>query len=223
LRDYSRFDEFLDQLCQDIYPQPSDFGHTIYAKQAIDEMCPTDIIDVLDVGCGVGFCQEIFGQLGHQYTGITLGNDDYLEARKTGKNVYLGDMTYLPWNDNSFDLIFARHVLEHSPFPLLTLMEWRRVSKKYLLLVNPTPEFWSVAGRNHYSVLYKDQLWWLLKRAGWEIVLDQDFMTTNKLYREMYSNNQKRLAKGEPLIEVPGVPKVIEYRLLCKKVEPICE
>ena len=75
------------------------------------------------------------------------------------------------WVPNFSTIIFSRHYLEHSPFPLLTLMEWHRVSKKYLCLVLPNPEYFTYVGRNHYAVMGdKTQIRWLLRRAGWKII-----------------------------------------------------
>ena len=80
----------------------------------------TSVKTVLDVGCGTGFLQETFESFGKEYTGITLG-EDFLVAKGLGKNVYNMDFNFLEFPANSFDLIFSRHSLEHSPFPLLTL------------------------------------------------------------------------------------------------------
>ena len=69
--------------------------------------------------------------------------------------------------------MFARHALEHSPFPILSLMEWHRVSKQHLVIVNPNPDYWGWAGRNHYAVANLTQLKFYLERAGWLLVKDQ--------------------------------------------------
>ena len=50
--------------------------------------------------------------------------------------------------------------------PLLTLMEWHRVAKKYLMLILPNPDYYTYLGRNHYSVMDKQQAKWLLRRSG---------------------------------------------------------
>ena len=42
------------------------------------------------------------------------------------------DYNFLEYPDNSFDLVFSRHSLEHSPFPVLTLMEWYRVARDFM-------------------------------------------------------------------------------------------
>jgi len=211
MRDYSRFDTYLDRLCQDIYPQPEDAGHTAWAEDAINWGLdrPHNIKSILDVGCGTGFCSDIFTDMGFMYSGITASNEDYQEAKRLERNVTLGDMTYLTWPDESFDLIFARHILEHSPFPIITLMEWWRVSKKYLFLVAPIPDFWQYIGKNHYSMAELTQLTWWLNRAGWQLVAIDTFTTASELYQ-----------KYNPPCWGPMEIKDVEYRSVWTKVEP---
>jgi SAM-dependent methyltransferase len=43
----------------------------------------------------------------------------------------------LPVDDDSFDFVFASHVIEHIPDPIAALEEWRRVARKYVVLVVP--------------------------------------------------------------------------------------
>lgn len=168
-RDYTHLDNYLNQLTGDIYPQPPDENHTRWASEFISRI-PMDYYSVLDVGCGQGFTYPMFSALGKKWTGITLG-DDYRECVNLGLDVYCQDFTFLKMEDNSYDLIFARHVLEHSPMPVLTLMEWRRVSKRYLALVLPSPKRFKYFGRNHYSVMDNSQILWLAARAGWKAAL----------------------------------------------------
>jgi SAM-dependent methyltransferase len=43
----------------------------------------------------------------------------------------------LPFEDDSFDFVFASHVLEHFPDPIRALQEWLRVARRYVVLVVP--------------------------------------------------------------------------------------
>lgn len=170
MRNYSHIDNYLSFLLADIYPQPPDPGHTTWAIESISEIIKNagSFEEVLDVGCGQGFCQEIFESYGKTYQGVALG-EDVLVAKKLGKNVEEHDFSFLPYADDSFDFIYARHALEHSPMPLLTLMEWERVSSKYIALVLPAAEHWKYGGRNHYFVLDPEQWKVLFNVAGLEV------------------------------------------------------
>jgi ubiquinone/menaquinone biosynthesis C-methylase UbiE len=126
--------------------------------------------NVLDIGCGQGEAQRMFRSYGIRYSGVNVG-DDFKIARSLGRNVFECDFNFLPkfW-DNTFDLVWARHTLEHSPFPLLTLMEFHRVAKRWLCIILPNPDYFGWVGKNHYSVLPRQQARWLMRRAGWKVM-----------------------------------------------------
>lgn len=171
MRNWEHHDSYINKLYDDIYPQPDDSGHTELARKVIDNWMSrmTTCKSVLDVGCGTGFCQPMFEKWNVQYEGICLG-EDYIEATNHGRNVKKMDFNFLDYEDNSFDLIFSRHSLEHSPMPLLTIMEWARVSKNWLGLIMPNPEWYTYVGHNHYSVANLEQIKNWLDVAGWNVM-----------------------------------------------------
>lgn len=171
MRNYTNIDRYLDNLLGDLYDQPEDTGHTSLAKEVI-ELWSNRLVDcksVLDVGCGTGFCQQFFEAQGIEYTGVCLGND-LISAKEAGRNVKKMDFSFLDFPDSSFDLVMSRHSLEHSPMPIISLMEWNRVSKGFLGLVVPAPEHWTYKGLNHYSVMSLAQVLAILPRAGWNAI-----------------------------------------------------
>ena len=217
MRDYQHFDGYLDSLDQDIYSQPPDDGHTVWAKQTIRwlSMAIEGRGTVLDVGCGQGFCKPIFERRGWRWQGVTRG-EDFIIAHRNHLPVRDMDMTFLGFPDQSFNMIFARHVLEHSPFPLLTLMEWHRVARDMLVLVAPAPEHWGDRGRNHYMVLKKTHIKWLLERSGWKVLAEQDF--TNKDGAYIATLKKVDLATAAQSEEIP-----VEHRFICARSEPVIE
>jgi len=170
MRDYSKFDEYYQELLRDIYPQPPDVWHSQQMRYIVERWIPKiGASSVLDVGCGEGDAQPIFKGLGIAYTGVAIG-EDVRKGIAAGRNVFDSDFNFLNYGDESFDLIFSRHSLEHSPFPLLTLMEWHRVSKRWLCVIMPNPSYTTWSGRNHYSVAEPRQIAFLLRRAGWRLM-----------------------------------------------------
>ena len=167
MRDYTYIDKYYDELLGDVYAQPTDSGHTKLSNEVIREwIFPLHISSVLDVGAGEGDAQILLEQKGIGYTGIAIG-EDVVKGKKAGHNLVEGDFNFLSYT--GFDLVLSRHSLEHSPFPLITLMEWHRVSNHYLCLVLPNPLHYTYVGRNHYSVMEAHQAGWLLRRAGWKV------------------------------------------------------
>lgn len=171
MRDFSHLDQYINKLYRDIYPQPEDSGHTRFAQKVIDFWMSrmTTCHSVLDVGAGTGFCQPMFERWGMNYWGVALG-EDVVVAQDLKRNVKKMDFSFLEYEDGFVDLIFARHSLEHSPMPLLTLMEWHRVSRNWLGIVLPAPEWYTYTGLNHYSVMNLDQIKNLLNVSGWNVM-----------------------------------------------------
>lgn len=168
MRNYEHIDKYLDQLLADVYPQPQDGGHTALAQEVVDLWMSRlpNVKTVLDVGCGEGFCQPMFEKWGATYQGVALGQD-VVNAFNQNRNVTRMDFNFLDFPDKSFDLVFSRHSLEHSPMPILTLMEWSRVSAGYLGVVLPAPEHYTFEGLNHYSVMSVPQFHAIAERANW--------------------------------------------------------
>lgn len=171
-RDYTRIDKYLDRLTKDVYPQPEDAGHTALSEECIETfVSQVDMSSVLDVGAGEGFCQDIFNRHGITYAGVAVG-EDVRVARSKGRQVIEADFSFLSSRDKSYDMVFSRHSLEHSPFPLITLMEWKRVARKYIAIVVPAPEHWKYRGRNHYFVLNRRQWKNLFETLGMNVIYE---------------------------------------------------
>ncbi len=66
-----------------------------------------------------------------------------------------GDVHDLPFGDSTFDLVVARHLLEHTLCPYLALMEMRRVSRRWALVVLPTVSDKFIDWPDHLYVMPK--------------------------------------------------------------------
>lgn len=90
-------------------------------------------LKILDVGTGTGFIALNLAELGHQVTGIDLGEmmleKARLKADKTGlaTTFLLGDAEHPNFPDHSFDVIICRHVFWTLLEPEQTLAEWKRI------------------------------------------------------------------------------------------------
>jgi SAM-dependent methyltransferase len=165
MRNWNRINDYYDELCADVYVQPDEENRIEITRSILSELKLDDIQTILDVGCGMGYAHDLLP--GKEYTGITLSEAEERGARELGRSVVVCDFNFITLG-RTFDLVLSSHSLEHSPFPLLTLMEWHRVGRKLLLIV-PNPAHYGYVGQNHYAVSNPSQLRWLLRRAGWKV------------------------------------------------------
>jgi len=99
---------------------------------------------VLDIGCGTGRLYHLFKDFqGIEYTGLDQSEKQIAEAKKDfPQNTYVvAEMTDLPFNDCSFDIIYCIAAFHHLPdekYRLKALHEMKRVSKSghYIIMTN---------------------------------------------------------------------------------------
>jgi SAM-dependent methyltransferase len=165
-----------------IYDEGISPMHETLTKQVIDQyVLPLNIpknSKILDLGCGPGYFLNYMKEQGYtDLTGVSLSPEDVRMCEEKGHTVKKYDMSFLPqkdgYYDESVDFIFLRHSLEHSPYPIFTLMEYNRVlkqgSKMYIEVPAPDCERKHEWNLNHYSILGTEQLAALLVRTGFNI------------------------------------------------------
>ncbi|MFI1771443.1 class I SAM-dependent methyltransferase [Thalassobellus citreus] len=95
-------------------------------------------LDVLDVGCGLGGpCRMLADEYNCQTTGIDLSNEYIRTATKLSELVNLknkttfiqGDATELPFDDDTFDVVWTQHVQMNIPNKKKFYSEINRVLK----------------------------------------------------------------------------------------------
>jgi ubiquinone/menaquinone biosynthesis C-methylase UbiE len=101
------------------------------------------IKSVLEVGCGTGgILQELASRnIGATFAGVDIGanrSSEIEEALCKAKITVLDyDGRRLPFEDASFDFVYATHVLEHVTDERGFLLELRRVSRQYVYVEVP--------------------------------------------------------------------------------------
>jgi SAM-dependent methyltransferase len=181
MRDYTRLDAFLDARLKDIYPEPFGEPHINIITQMVPKIIGEYGLDkgarVLDVGCGHGLALRTFREHGMDVTGVGFG-DEAESARAEGFEIIEQDMSFLDLGDAGFDLVWCRHVIEHSLFPYFTLSEMFRILKPggviYMEVPAPDTVCQHEANPNHYSVLTRTTWLHLLDRVGFSDVKSGD-------------------------------------------------
>lgn len=177
---------------------------------------PKDAV-ILDLGCGPGYFLDEMKQ--REYTnvvGVTLSPGDIKICEDKGHTIKKYDLSFLPqrdgYDDESVDFIFLRHALEHSPYPIFSLMEYNRVLKQgaklYIEVPAPDCDRKHEFNPNHYSIFGANQLAALLIRAGFDI--------------ESFNNLEFDLNMPDPQNE--GQTKPVKEKYFCvvaKKARPL--
>lgn len=99
---------------------------------------PSDVLTILDVGCGNG---AFLNALPNKYKAVGLDrSEEALKYVRTDK--VCGDITSLPFESKTFDLVTCLEVLEHLPSGVFekACSEIQRVSKKYIMVSVPNSE-----------------------------------------------------------------------------------
>lgn len=112
----------------------------------LSEISPKNI---LDIGCGIGRTILKFKKLGLETVGIDNSESSIAlcerKGLKIGKEIIKMNADSLRFSNSSFDVVFAEGLLEHfenyEPF----VKEMVRVSRKYVLLLQPNAH--SVCGK----------------------------------------------------------------------------
>ncbi len=152
-------------------------------------------IRVLDAGCGTGrHIREVLRSPGVDVIGIDSNRADLCSVRdafhsmtndeRGSCTVAMADVTNLPFNDSTFDIVFCSEVLEHIPDNETAIRELVRVLKPGEDLVVSVPSFfpervcWAVSKDyhmepgGHIRIYKKRSLIDMLERTGtkcWKI------------------------------------------------------
>lgn len=178
-QEYKRFKQYLGMLHNTVYHEPEtpDFHNKLIDelnRQVIDPMLIPFDTQILDIGCGSGYWMEKMREKGYDHlTGITLNDDDIAFCNEKKLDVIKNDFTFTELPDNYVGFIFCRQALEHSPFPMLTLLEFNRLLKKdgkaYIEVPAPDMDRKHEENVNHFSILGAKMWTALFRRAGFQV------------------------------------------------------
>lgn len=112
----------------------------IYLRKLIN----SNNLKILDIGCGTGLNSKNFID-GNDVTGIDISEEAINKYKLINKKCHVADIIQgLPFEKETFDLVFCSEVIEHNVDTYKFLNEINRVLKKggKLLLSTPNSSFW---------------------------------------------------------------------------------
>jgi SAM-dependent methyltransferase len=132
---------------------------------------------LLDVGCGSAWLGEHYAR----YTGIDVSPEAVEAAKRHGREVLLADVDErLPFEDESFDGVVLKDVLEHVHDPVRLVRDSRRVLRPggRVFASSPDAQRWVWDDYTHrrpftrkaFRLLFEDQ-GFTVEGAGWESVM----------------------------------------------------
>ncbi len=107
---------------------------------------------VLDMGCGGGRTLQLFSELNFKNPiGIDFSQNAIKRCKELGYTVHHMDAKYTSLPNNSFDIVFEEGLWEHFSEPLPYVYECTRISRKFIIVVQP----------NHFTLFGR------LMNIGW--------------------------------------------------------
>ena len=100
------------------------------------------------------------------------------------------DMHAIDRIDSTYDVVWCRHALEHSPMPAFVLSEFRRVLRGGGYAYIEVPAGGTVAGHEHnpsHHSIFSPKMWeQTFYRAGFDIVAGQDIQVPLDIGPDLY-------------------------------------
>ncbi len=205
-------------------------------KEIFARIADTEVLKpgdrVLDVGFGSGqVAQRMIAEFGVEYDGLSIDDAAVQEAKKIGINALHADMHDIPAVDGSYDVLWASHVLEHSPAPYLALKEWFRVLSDGGILVLWGPIGRDFKGQNDGTVVYgcnahivtptEWQYKWLFEISGFEVFgeFDIPYQIANDIQEKRFArlNYWQELLRKFDLSLRPHRQPGTAFLFLCRK------
>ncbi len=174
----------LDKALSTVYTeQPSEL-HTAITKGMIEALAEqvdrSKIRTILDVGCGMGvawpfFDKEFSGPEIHVVTPDKTERDNAIMAGLCVAADVVCEINLDTWaKDLKYDLVWARHSLEHTIYPYSDLLKLRQLLADDGLMYVEVPAPGTVCNHefnpNHYSV-FGSRMWLaLFDKTGFEVM-----------------------------------------------------
>ena len=221
--------KFLDKVSKEVYSEPDTEMHMKMIDQIIPDLEKNQIGDnkdqaILDVGCGQGYAMQKLKEAGFtNLKGIAMSDEDVKATQGKGFDCENMDQSFMTFDDESFDFLFVRHCLEHSPFPYHTLGEFRRVlkvgGKAYIEMPAPDNVRPLEYSPNHYSIMGPKQWAALMLRHKFQIQVATDFSI--ELINPNAKDEESKTFKEKNLVFVIKKVSEEEYSELVKNQQHI--
>lgn len=101
----------------------------------VERVVPLAQMSVLDVGCGNGVFTQYLQKRCRSVTGVDFS--ERMLSENPCRSLVQADVASLPVRSGSYDVCFEANVLHHVDDPLRVVQEMSRVSRRWIVLVEP--------------------------------------------------------------------------------------
>lgn len=135
---------FAEKISDDKYSDSIEIERTskLYTRNRVPSGAT---LKILDIGCGTGLNAKKLAEKGHEIIGIDISNIAIQQFCQNGFTGFQCDIAqYIPFKNNTFDLIYASEVIEHLIDTELFIDEIYRILKPSgkLILSTINSTFW---------------------------------------------------------------------------------
>nr|WP_279184936.1 class I SAM-dependent methyltransferase [Acetobacter syzygii] len=136
---------------------PNDHCRQVDAEYYIRCLQTTNHVDFLDLGAGDGrsfdVARTVFPDL--SWVGVDIENSPEVASRsRTDCTFMTYDGVNLPYQDNTFDIVYSRQVFEHVRHPELLMREIRRVLKPGGLFIGSVSQMEPYHSYSYWNFTY---------------------------------------------------------------------
>jgi len=165
------------------------------SKHFMRNLVPSNkLLEILDIGCGTGLNAGYLVEKGHNVTGVDISPVAIQKFRAAGFKGEVYDIADgLPFEDGSFDLVYASEVIEHLADPGAFLAEVFRVTKPngILLLSTVNSAFWvfrvfAISGYTLTEVQHPGHVRFFSIRSLKKYIKDAGFTSIEMSARHMF-------------------------------------
>jgi ubiquinone/menaquinone biosynthesis C-methylase UbiE len=167
--------------CKEIRVDPQRIADDKVSCEKLASFLPDKKCKVLDIGCGEAMAYDYL--LNHDYYGLDCCEEVLEIARQKvakPKQLKLGMIEEIPFEDGFFDVIWSRHSLEHSSDIKKTLDEILRVLKPGGLLIFAVPQ--GIHPEPAHVFQADRQLWFQVLASKFGMLQDGEFPFNLKEY-----------------------------------------
>jgi len=201
-------DLIIDQFTKQAIPFTQNAAHS--AEYEIKRLVTLSNVSkndtVMDVACGSGLVSCELARIAHHVTGIDITpamieQANLLRQQKNLHNIKyeIGDVSHLPYGDESFSIVITRYSFHHLVDPYLVLSEMKRVCipKGRVVVIDATPASDRVDMYNyveklrdpsHVKALTFAELQKMLKEIGLTIINTESYGVEMELERLLQSS-----------------------------------